>query len=123
MRNEMLQRKRSRMNPTSFHWPSEVGGFSAFSCGFGCQLTGSGLFGGVLIGASSKDGVESCSEFQQCLRKEGDLGNQRQVRNGGFEQGDQFASRAAAGSAVVHAKIEQGEMTDVEELGQRCGCC
>src|SRR6202040_2566005 len=119
----MLQRKRSNTNPTSPHWPSEMGGLGGSSGDLGCQLTGRGLLGCVLIGASSKDGVQSCGKFQHGIGKKGDAVNQWQIRKSRLEPSKQFTGRAAAGRAVVDAEVEKREVGGVKEFGQRGGCC
>src|SRR5882757_385833 len=117
MRRETLQRKRNRTKPASPHWPSEMGGLGGFggsSGGLGCQFAGNGLLGWVLIGRSSKYVVECRREFQQGIGNEWQTITHREIRECGFNPREQFAGRAAAGCAVVHAEIQKGKVDDVK---------
>src|SRR5882724_992606 len=110
MRRETLQRNRNRTNPASPHWPSEIGGFGGFggpSGGFGCQFAGNGLLGWVLIGGSSKNGVERFGQFQQRIGNKWQAITRREKGKTGFHPPEQFPGRAPLGRAVVHAEIKK----------------
>src|SRR5437899_6616697 len=127
MRRETLQRNRNRTKAASPHWPSEMGGLGGFggsSGGLGCQFAGNGLLGWVLIGGSSKDGVECRREFQQGIGNGWQAITHRKIGERGLHPSEQFACRATARRAVVHAEIQKREMDDVKEFRQGGrGCC
>src|SRR5579863_6990635 len=97
-RSEMLQRNRNKTNPASPHWPSEIGGFGGFGGGSGglrSQFTGNGLLGCVLIGGSSKNGVEHFGQFQQGIRNKWQAITRREIGKRAFNPSEQFAGRVA----------------------------
>src|SRR5690348_3148555 len=121
----MLQRNRNRTKPASPHWLSEMGGLGGCggsSGGLGCQFAGNGLLGWVLIGASSKNGVERCGDSQKCIGNEWQAVTHGEIRQCGFHPRKQFAGRPATWRAVVHTKIQKCEMDDIKEFCNRTGC-